>query len=373
MDQDTKKEDSGNLGDMFNFWNKSMSTWQENMTKFSKGFADSFKGVFEKGTPENFLSAYHNLCSEVMQKSMEWQSDSPAADLYKKMLDSTNIYAQMLKSFAAFDGKPGETGIGNMQSFLDNWMGIQKNLFTNLFGGPLPHAFLKGGDLPDILKSSFETYRKSLSGMAVYFPPEAKPFIENYINILEKSATAFEGIKDPTKLSEFHDSWQKAYDDMVGKILRTPAIGPSRQFIETLKKDADSFFNYMTASAEFYTTLYKPGMEAIEATGKEASELYRDMSPDSYRKFYNFLLKNLEMKFFELFKSKGFGEVLKSTLNASLEFRTRHFEMIETMLKETPLVTHTEIDEVHEEVYKLKKRVKELEKIIKELKAAKAK
>ncbi|TET32754.1 MAG: hypothetical protein E3J72_18840 [Planctomycetota bacterium] len=362
MSNEAKQEEGKKNASFLDFWNKNISAWQKTMSEF-----------FEQGTKDNFFAAYRDICSDTFGKAFETGTGSPVFDTYRRMMDAANLYSNMLKSFAVFDVDGGAKATENISAFLDNWVNVQKNLFSQLFGGSLPAGFMQGGNLGSVLGSAFESYKNSLKDMASYYPQDLKPLIENYMNVLEKTGEAFQGIVDPSKFGEFHDSWQKAYDDLFGKFLQAPTVGPSRQFVEKLKKDADSFFKYINSSAEFYSTLYKPGIEAIEETAEQATELFKDLTPDSFRKFYDNLLKSLEMKFFELFKSKGFGEAMKENLNASLEFRTRHTEMIETMLKETPLVTHTEMDEVHEEVYKLKKRIKELEKTIKELKADKSK
>lgn len=373
MSEETRQEEGKADAGFSDFWDKNISAWQKTMLQFSGEFTKSCQKFFEQGTKDNFFNAYRDMCKDVFGNPFKTDPNSQIFDTYGKMMDAANMYSNMLKSFAVFDTDGGANATESIKAFLDNWVGVQKNLFSQLFGASLPASFMQGGDLGSMLGSAFDTYKSSFKDMFAHYPQELKPLIENYMNVLEKTGQAFQGIGDPSKFGEFHDSWQKAYDDLFGKFLQSPTVGPSRQFVETLKKDADSFFKYVNASAQFYSTLYKPGIEAIEEAAAQASELFKNHSPESFRMFYDKLLKSLEMKFFELFKSKDFGEAMKENLNASLEYKTRHREMIETLLKETPLVTHSEMDEVHEEVYKLKKRIKELEKTIKEIKADKPK
>jgi len=52
-------------------------------------------------------------------------------------------------------------------------------------------------------------------------------------------------------------------------------------------------------------------------------------------------------------------------LDSYLDFHNSHFAVVEEMLKSTPIITRTEIDDVYQELYNLKKRIKELEKLLK--------
>jgi len=255
MGKEAKQEEGKANSSDFGSWDKNISEWQKSMLQFSDEFAKSCQAFFEKGTKDNFFSAYGDMCKDLYGKSFKTNADSPVFDTYKKMMDAANLYSNMLKSFSAFETGSGANATEGVKAFLGNWVDMQKNLFSQLFGASLPASFMQGGGLGSMLGSAFDSYKNSFKDMFAHYPQELKPFIENYMNVLEKTGEAFRGIGDPDKVGNFHDSWQKAYDDLFGKFLQAPTVGPSREFVETLKKDADSFFKYINSSAEFYSCL----------------------------------------------------------------------------------------------------------------------
>ena len=69
----------------------------------------------------------------------------------------------------------------------------------------------------------------------------------------------------------------------------------------------------------------------------------------------------------ELFTADDFVRTLKTTLDSSLSFQKDYQAFVEATLKGTPIVTRTEIDQVHEELYLLKRQIREVRDLVKEL------
>jgi len=106
--------------------------------------------------------------------------------------------------------------------------------------------------------------------------------------------------------------------------------------MDSFKKDAESFVRYITSSAKVVEKLFKPGLASIEKTREKAMELLKDSSPETVKNFYEFLIKTLETGFFEFFRSEDFNEALKTNFEVFNDFRTRHFEVLGSLLHVTP-------------------------------------
>ena len=68
--------------------------------------------------------------------------------------------------------------------------------------------------------------------------------------------------------------------------MKIPSIGPSREVVDKLKKDIDSFINYLGSLIEFYMNLYKPGLDAFEDVSKKSTEIFSKGDPDEIKEYY---------------------------------------------------------------------------------------
>lgn len=358
---DSEQQESTNKGaDFFGFFDSSMSDWQKKWMQLSGGVMDAFKSVWSPDAGRSVASQWKTMWEDASRRYISMGTDT--SETYRKVVEAAKLYAQMLKPLTALEFKEGSIAAGSLKAFVNNWVEIQKSFFTNLLGMALPPGLGAGGDFGAVFGKMLESYRDSFGGLLSFFSADAKPVMDDFLRLLDTSSSVLGGNLDSAGVKAFHESWHRAYEDVFGKFLKVPSVGPMRELVEKLKQDVDSFLSYAGAIAEFYVNMYEPGIDALEDVGKKGADILGGGSPEEIRQFYGFLIETLEKRFFELFKSPAFGETLKSVLSASLEFRRRHFDMMEELLKETPVVTRTEADEIHEQVYKLKKRVRELEK-----------
>ena len=358
---DSKQQEKTDKGaDFFGFFDSSMSEWQKKWMQLSGGMMDVFKGAWSPDAGQSYAAQWKKMWEEASHRCISMGTD--VSETYRKVIEAAKLYAQMLKPLTALEFKEGSIAADSMKAFVNNWVEIQKSFFSNLFGMTLPPGLAAGGDFTGVFGKMLESYKDSFGGIMSFFSADAKPVMEDFLKLLDTSASVLDGNLEAGEVRAFHESWHKAYEDVFGKFLKVPSIGPTRELVEKLKQDVDSFINYAGAIAEFYVNMYEPGIDALEDVGKKGADIIGEGSPEKIREFYGFLIETLEKRFFELFKSPAFGETLKTVLSASLEFRKRHFDMLEEVLSDTPVVTRTEADEIHEQVYKLKKRVRELEK-----------
>ena len=167
---------------------------------------------------------------------------------------------------------------------------------------------------------------------------------------------------------DLYRSWMEVYEDSIGKFLRIPFIGPTRVSMEKLALSVDAAIKMYGSSLDFYMTMQKPWMDSMEELSRRAAEMLQgEINIETYRKFFDLVIRICEERFTELFRSPGFAYTLAMMLDSSLELRRRLDDLIEDQLKHSPVVTRREIDEVYRELYFLKKRVREQEALLKEL------
>ncbi|MBI4713553.1 MAG: hypothetical protein HY762_09705 [Planctomycetes bacterium] len=303
---------------------------------------------------------WFKMCDEMTRKFCTPPLTDGMDDLYQKVADASDIYIKMFKSWADISGNVKPSRLGGMKNMFDLLMNSQKDVFSRLFGLPTPD--FAGGNIGEWT----ETARKSLENFSQFYFQNCQPFIDNWSNISTEMGEMLKGKADPEKYKNFYATWVKGYESAVGKFLKIPSVGPSRQILDKINKSLDAFIKYCGAISDFNMVLYAPGKETIEEFAKKSAAIAQDgqFTQEKYKQFYDLLINTFEERFYQMFKTPAFGEILKTTLEASLNFRKQHFAVVEELLKSTPIITRSEIDDVYRELYDLKKRIKELEKLI---------
>lgn len=193
----------------------------------------------------------------------------------------------------------------------------------------------------------------------------------NWSEMVERATrSAIENLQSngPEVMREFYASWAKGYEMTVGKLIRVPPIGPAREGIELYQKSLDSYLRLCGATFDFYLRTTKPSLDAFVSVSNKAHELMKgEVTPETFQKIYSLTIAEFEKRLHELFTADEFVRTLRTTLDTSLSFQKDYQAFVEAALKGTPIVTRTEIDQVHEELYLLRRQLRELKDMIKAL------
>jgi len=273
-------------------------------------------------------------------------------------VDTAEVYSKLFQSWAGvLQNKDKPLTPEAVKNLLTGWLTGQKDIFSNLFGLPLPTNLGEFDDPAEWAKA----VKQSIENWYELYQANYKPMLENWHKVSENVFEMMRPEVGSAKVQEFYESMMQGYEATLGKFLKIPTVGPSRQAAEKIAQSIDAFVKYCGSSVDFYLSLYQPAREAVEELSQKASQsLKGEITMDKYKEFYNLLIKTFEEKFYALFKTPAFANVLKTTLDASLQFRQNHFAVMEEVLKSTPVITRKEMDEVHQELYNLKKRIKEM-------------
>ncbi|MEW6027618.1 MAG: poly(R)-hydroxyalkanoic acid synthase subunit PhaE [Planctomycetota bacterium] len=320
-------------------------------------FADSMKT--NPFMPPNMAGAYPDWLKgydEMAKQFYTMPLSGVTGNIFPKFVEAADVYMKLFKAWTDNAGNLSSSPDA-MKNLLNMWMESQKEVFGKLFGLPIPSAENMG--------DFTESVKKSLENFTQFYDQNYKPFVENWQKLSGQMGDLLKGKQDPAKYKELYDSWMQGYESALGKFLKMPMVGPSRQVLEKIHKSIDSFMKYCGATVDFNMVLYSPSKETIEELSAKAQTILKgEVTQEKYKQFYELLVKTFEDRFYQLFKTPAFGQAIKTTLDSYLDFRNNHFAVVEEMLKSTPVITRTEIDDVYQELYDLKKRIKELEKLL---------
>lgn len=333
-----------------------MKSWFEIWEKFR----DEISGFDSAKTPATFYSSCFKVYDDMARNVLAMPANNALGDSYQRFAGAADVYSKLLESWTKIL-MSGEKQFSPeiFKDLLNAWLASQREIFSRLFGMPLPILPAEITNFEDWAKS----IKQSMEDWSDLYRSGYTPSLEAWQKFSDNANKMMNPNIASVKYKEFYDSWMAGYESTLGKVMKIPMIGPSRRVLEMMKSSLDAFIKFSGASADFYLALYKPSVVAVEELTAEASKILQcEFTPEKYREFYSLLIKTFEAKFYELFRSPEFGEVLKTTLNAALDFRRYHFAVMEEILKSTPIITRSEMDEVYQELYTLRKRIKSLEK-----------
>lgn len=162
---------------------------------------------------------------------------------------------------------------------------------------------------------------------------------------------------------DFLELWLKAYEATYGKIIDMPAMGPSREGADRLRKNFEATINLQAAWAQSIASFQSAFMEATRKTQEKVEKRVADegVPPSSYKDYYDLWMETYSETFKEFLKSRFFASDLARLTSNSMDFQKSSRELIEeNILRPANLPTRTEIDDLSKEVYLLKKQVRDL-------------
>ena len=339
-------------------WTDLQRSWTEALQGLASKASDMSSSTMHPEGLRTFVNAWMDTQRRFVEQGMMLRDLFPSPELADRFSSATTMYLQFYKWWADALGAAKAGGMGGVvpEAAVSMWRQTYQTFAEPLMSMP----WMAGA--------------KDLTG-ALGLPVEsADAFLEmqrNWTDAVERATRgAIEGLETsgPEVMREFYASWAKGYEMTVGKLVRMPPIGPARQGVELYQRSLDSYLKLCGAAFDFYLRMSRPSLDALASISKEAQTLMGpDVTPETFEKLYSITIKEFETRLQELFGTDEFVKALRTTLEASLSFQKDYQSFVEGSLKGTPVVTRSEMDEVHEEMYLLRKQVRTLADKIKNL------
>jgi hypothetical protein len=162
---------------------------------------------------------------------------------------------------------------------------------------------------------------------------------------------------------EFLDRWTEVYQTEFKKFLQIPQVGLFRSYQERINQTMDRYCLFQAAAAEFMHLLSLPVEKSFRALQEKLSEMAEAGTlPEDSKAYYQMWIRILEGHFMTLFKSPEYTNALGKTLDSLNVFLASKDQTMEDMLKQLPVPTQREMDDLYKENYLLKKRIRIIEK-----------
>lgn len=262
----------------------------------------------------------------------------PMAKAWSGLLDS-----------AASSAPEGDRGRAARKAALKGWQAM----FTMMTDPASFESMTEGiGTVPELSTRLLQT---SIEGVL--------EFQKRWAERLKKSGQAT-GRYDFGELDrEFLDRWTDTYKTEFRQFLKMPQLGLTRFYQEKFNAFIDKTHLFQAALAEFHHLLYLPMEKTLGAMQEELAKLTESGElPEDSKYYYQMWIKMLEGHYMTLFKSPEYTRNMAKTLDTLNDVVSARQEVMEDLLKQVPVPTQTEMDELYKEIYLLKKRIRTLEK-----------
>jgi len=191
---------------------------------------------------------------------------------------------------------------------------------------------------------------------------------ENLLEFQNQLLNSISKIGENTKAYNFDDldqrvfeSFRKLYENEFKRYLYIPKLGLPRFHLERITVFIDKFNIYYSHLNELIYLFFVP----LEKTNRVMQAKIDDMmnqedfveDPDAP---YNEWIKMLEGHYLKLLQSAEYNGILKKTIDSLADYRKAKDEVLYQLLKELPIPTNREMDDVYKELYMMKKQIKEL-------------
>jgi polyhydroxyalkanoate synthase subunit PhaE len=296
---------------------------------------------------------------------MEQQSDQ---NQEKEAMDMTKMFGMWLKSAMSFwenmsRMQPDESGMFNFfpkqqegsshqtQQAWDRGTKIAGALASMLSEPENLDALFKATDtVPEfIMKMSRQVWEG-------YFEAQ-KNWAEHAVRIgKHEKAYSFNELDQET-----FKSLREIYEKEFQRYFYIPQIGLTRFYQERANTAIDKYNLFQTSLSEFIYMFYVPMEKSMAVMQEKVKDMVeKGEISDNYKEYYSMWIKILEGHYMKLLKSPEYTQVMDKTIQSLVAYRGARDEMMYDILKNLPIPTNREMDELYKEFYDLKKKVREL-------------
>lgn len=335
-------------------WTELHKAWMDNLNQTIEKSSVIGKGVFNPEQFQSFTENWLKTQSEFLRKGFAMSHLFPTPDLAERFSGAMEAQLQVFRWWADTMVKTATgANIGDPEAMMEMW----KKSYSAVMGQMIPSP----------MADPFKAWAATATGMPTDLTGMMGEWSKVWSGMMKQAWTTMastpEGMTPPKQFQDFYQSWINTYEETLGRWFRMPSIGPLRGNQELYQQSVDSYMKLCGASFDYANQLIEPSVKAFEELTRNTAEMMRgEMTPDGFRQLYQKMIQSSEKQFHTLFESAEFVRSLQTTLEASLAFYHQSQMMTEEYLKSTPVITRTEMDEVHEEVAQLHRELDSLKK-----------
>lgn len=291
------------------------------------------------------------------QSQFQQPFDQSFQALFKALFKSTDDESAK-RSFHSSENSEKKTGASKdlMGAIATTIRNLQSMAGTMASPESMTALFKGMGTMPEML---IDFTQSSMSGMI-----ELQQKMAESASRMGQSVQAY---KFDNMDENIFQAWSEIYEKEFRKFLQVPQLGLMREYQSKINDMTDKFNICQTHIAEFLRLLSLPFQRSALVMQEEIQSLADkgELSEDP-QFYYQMWVKVLEGHFMTLFQTPEYIEALTKTVAAMSQFTSSKESVIEDMLRNLPVASRSELDDVARDLHKLKKEIRNLKKQLSE-------
>lgn len=354
--------------DLFSQWGEFQrgffSQWAESYGKMYPPWTDAMKywqGMKMPFAAPDLFSKWSDMMRETVGKAAEQFEGGVGPSVLDRIMRASNVFVvfnefwmEVLNDLPElYRAKRDDV---KSREIFERWVDRYKKVFEQLVGSSPSDA------AQEMMTSWLNIMQMHQAALGLIW----NPWIQAVPQWREQAERFMKG--DWTAIPESRSLWREVYDETLGRVLRMPAFGLTKEQTERLRKTYDAFAKFWYSLPNFYQYFYNTGLEALkEVFDKVQGMKLEEMKPETMREIYGIWWSTNENAFFELFKRPDFGNAMAEVLNYGLRLKQRIDELTAEWCKALSIPTDEDFDEVAKTVQELRRKVRMQQKAIEEL------
>jgi class III poly(R)-hydroxyalkanoic acid synthase PhaE subunit len=330
--------------------------WQEWMTNAGKGLEQMMSlWRLDPGQMSPWVSEWWSLWRNAMGPAAGagTSSEHLGQEVFGRLLDAGKVYQDLLGFWSRVMAPMAKLSGGatltteDLKEMKDRWLKEYQVMMESLWGRTTDK------DVQDTLKSL--TSAATVAGEQTFAALE--PVFKNLEQlpaILQKIARG-----ERAAVTELSGIFRKNYQDTIGKVLRAPSLGFSREIIERVNKAIDAYIEFNVVLAQYQSLFAATGLQAGEKVFARLSEFQgRELTPETFREFYRLWWTINEETYHDFFVTPEFIGLLQEVLRRGLLFRKWFDDLTGELFQMINIPTKADMDEIYQALYELRKEVR---------------
>jgi polyhydroxyalkanoate synthesis regulator phasin len=334
-------------------WMNQMNTnnWMNQMQNMNPMNNDQFKKA-----SENVTNLFNQYYSTLNSNFAEWQKsfeNGTVQDAYKNMIN---------------------TGEG-FTKFAEMWMPMIKSMQEKNFNMDEYKKMMNP-----------ETYKEFMDKFFGFMPESSREFVNkltaSYNDTMKQAGDA--GMKGYNQMREMmqknmgnngsqifgniqstYGNWQKQMNEAFAPFTKMMTPNQQTKAMQDWNGISDRIMAYNLKNAELQYMVYTQGAKVMDKLAENmAKKMQEGKEVSSIVDLYQEWMNISDKVYVSLFESTEYSELMAEVGAMQMKLKKDIELQTEKMLKDIPVATRSELDEVYKTIYDLKKQVRQLEKML---------
>ena len=332
-----------------NMWNNMSNPWMNQAQGFNPFSNDGMKKATESMT--SMFNEYTNTMSKAYGDFQKSFQNGTTQDVFKGMLNSGEGFAK----------------------FAEVWTPMFKSIQDKSFNMDAYKQFMNPELYKDFMDKFFgflpENSRKQMNDMQTTINDSVKHFTQNAMGGFNQMLGMMGGMNGTSQvfgnINDAYNTWNNMIAESAAPFAKLVTPNEHTKAAQEWSDISKNIALYNIKNAELQYMVYNQGTKVMDKLAENiAAKVENGTEVTSMLGLYQEWLNISDKVFVSLFESSEYSELMaevgamKMKLTKDIELQT------EKMLKDVPVATRSEMDDVYKTIYELKKKVRQLEKML---------